>query len=164
MGSMSDERVQFEMKGIDPPLANAFRRILIAEVPTVAISQVTMYQNTSVIHDENLSHRLGLVPIKFDPDLLAWKSSSHSFAPNNSIMFTLHVECKGPEGLSVYSKHLEWKPLSPEQAEQFKDNPPKPVADDILIAKLRPGQEIECECYCEKGIGKEHAKWSPVCT
>merc|ERR1719277_478839 len=49
----TDEHVEFDMSGIDPPLANAFRRILIAEVPTVAIGQVTVYQNTGVIHDEN---------------------------------------------------------------------------------------------------------------
>lgn len=52
------------MKGIDPPLVNAFRRILIAEVPTVAISRVTIHQNTSVIHDENLAHRLGFRALK----------------------------------------------------------------------------------------------------
>lgn len=40
----------------------------------------------------------------------------------------------------------------------------KPLHDDILIAKLRPGQEIEMDLICEKGIGKTHAKWSPVCT
>jgi DNA-directed RNA polymerase I and III subunit RPAC1 len=39
----------------------------------------------------------------------------------------------------------------------------RPVHDDILIAKLRPGQEIEMEFICEKGIGKTHSKWSPVC-
>ena len=41
---------------------------------------------------------------------------------------------------------------------------PKPLLDDILIAKMRPGQEIEMVLICEKGIGKTHAKWSPVCT
>jgi DNA-directed RNA polymerase I and III subunit RPAC1 len=40
----------------------------------------------------------------------------------------------------------------------------KPLFDDILIAKLRPGQEIEMDLTCEKGIGKTHAKWSPVST
>lgn len=40
----------------------------------------------------------------------------------------------------------------------------KPLHDDILLAKLRPGQEIEMEFICTKGIGKTHAKWSPVCT
>lgn len=160
---MSEESVTFDMTGIDPPLANAFRRILIAEVPTVAISRVTMYQNTGVIHDENLAHRLGLVPLKFEPDNLKWRSSADDFDEDNSILFTLHVVCDR-EQKSVYSGDLKWQPLSEAQEARFKDNPPRPVADDILIARLRSGQEIECECHCEKGIGRDHAKWSPVCT
>merc|ERR1712039_56969 len=46
----------------------------------------------------------------------------------------------------------------------FQDDPPRPVVDDILLAQIGGGQEIELECFCEKGIGKEHAKWSPVST
>lgn len=160
---MSDERIEFDMVGIDPPLANAFRRLLIAEVPTVAIGSVTMYQNTGVIHDENLAHRLGLVPFRFDPDDLEWRAAEAELNERNSLKFSLHVTCA--EGKkSVYSRDLQWVPWSETQAKRFADNPPRPVADDILIAQLRSGQEIECECWLEKGIGKEHAKWSPVCT
>jgi len=162
---ISDELLEFDMEGIDPPLANAFRRILIAEVPTVAISRVTIFQNTGVIHDENLAHRLGLVPIKFEPDLLEWKSADADFTAGDSVMFELHKSCpQGQKGLSIYSRDLIWKPLSEAQLSEHKDDPPRPVEPDILLAKLKPGQEIECECYCEKGIGKDHAKWSPVCT
>jgi len=162
--SMSDELVTFDMIGIDPPLANAFRRILIAEVPTIAISNVTVYQNTGVLHDENLAHRLGLVPIKLEPDLLKWKPTDSEFDETNSITFKLHITCEQGEKKSIYSRDLEWVPISDEQAERFKDSPPAPVVGDVLITQLRSGQEIEAICHCEKGIGKEHAKWSPVCT
>mmetsp|Transcript_16775 Transcript_16775/g.30986 ORF Transcript_16775/g.30986 Transcript_16775/m.30986 type:complete len:358 (-) Transcript_16775:97-1170(-) len=160
---LTDEVVEFDMAGIDPPLANAFRRILIAEVPTVAISRVTIYQNTGVIHDENLAHRLGLVPIHFEPDNLRWRGTDADFNEENSLMFKLRKVCE-QDKVSVYSRDLKWVPWSDDQAQRFQDDPPRPVADDILIAQLRSGQEIECECHLEKGLGKEHAKWSPVCT
>ncbi|CAJ1380124.1 unnamed protein product [Effrenium voratum] len=114
--TLTDEHMVFDMIGIDPPLANAFRRILIAEVPTVAISRVTIYQNTSVIHDENLAHRLGLVPIKFEPNLLEVKTSDADFTEKDSIMFQLHAKCpQGQKKVSVYSRDLRWKELSADQ-------------------------------------------------
>jgi DNA-directed RNA polymerase I and III subunit RPAC1 len=64
---------------------------------------------------------------------------------------------------NVFSGHLEWEPQG-EQSERFAHNPICPVDTDILITKLRPGQYIDCELHCEKGIGREHAKWSPVAT
>ena len=56
----------FEIIGIDVPLAKALKRILIAEIPTMAIEKADMWQNTSVIPDENLAHRMGLIPIDVD--------------------------------------------------------------------------------------------------
>ena len=63
----------------------------------------------------------------------------------------------------VLSDKLKWVPIS-DQGERFKEAPIRPVHNDILIAKMRPGQEIEAEIICEKGIGQTHAKWSPVAT
>ena len=156
---------------------------MIAEIPTVAIEKVEMWQNTSIIPDENLAHRIGLVPIMVDPALFEFKAADKAYDDTNSLRFKLHVECskKDPKmqtplnindveeeerifnHSNVYSGDLEWIPIG-YQAQLFKKNPPKPLHDDILIAKLRPGQEIEMELICEKGIGKTHAKWSPVCT
>lgn len=57
----------FELTGVDAPIANALRRILIAEVPTMAIATVYIANNTSILPDEVLAHRLGLIPILADP-------------------------------------------------------------------------------------------------
>ena len=63
---LNDEEIVFDLIGAEPPLANALRRIMIAEIPTIAIEKVTMWQNTSIIPDENLAHRMGLIPLKAD--------------------------------------------------------------------------------------------------
>lgn len=95
----------------------------------------------------------------------------------NTIVFKLNVRCERKEGVSkeetdpkkmynnseVFSRDLVWEPKG-DQAERFAKDPIRPVHDDILIAKLRPGQEIDVELHCHKGIGKDHAKWSPVAT
>ena len=60
------------------------------------------------------------------------------------------------------SSDLIWEPQG-DQATRF-GIPIKPVHDDILIAKLNPGARIQIEVHCQKGVGKEHAKWSPVCS
>jgi DNA-directed RNA polymerase alpha subunit len=66
--------MEFDLIGVDASIANAFRRILIAEVPTMAIETVYVFNNTSVIQDEVLSHRLGLIPIKADPGKFGWQN------------------------------------------------------------------------------------------
>ncbi|CAM9322530.1 unnamed protein product [Ectocarpus sp. 12 AP-2014] len=57
----------FDLVGVDASIANALRRILLAEVATVAIEHVYMFMNSSIIHDEILAHRLGLIPIMANP-------------------------------------------------------------------------------------------------
>ncbi|RIA86427.1 DNA-directed RNA polymerase [Glomus cerebriforme] len=169
--------MEFDIIGIDASIANALRRIMIAEVPTMAIEKVFIYDNTSIIQDEVLAHRLGLIPIKADPDQFDFKQSTEHPTDQNTIVFKLKQECKrnpkatandtDPKQLyinhNVYSAALTWEPKG-DQAERFKNCFIGPVHDDILIAQMRPGQKIELEAHCEKGCGKEHAKWSPAAT
>lgn len=79
------------MVGVDASIANAFRRILIAEVPTVAIEHVYVWNNTSVIQDEVLAHRIGLVPLNVDPATVEWRKNAPGFEgqPNdrNTLVF-----------------------------------------------------------------------------
>lgn len=70
--SADEDTLIFDMIGIDASIANALRRILIAEVPTIAIHRCYIVNNTSVMQDEVLAHRLGLLPICFDPYLLQY--------------------------------------------------------------------------------------------
>jgi DNA-directed RNA polymerases I and III subunit RPAC1 len=168
---------------------------LIAEIPTMAIEKVNMWQNTSIIPDENLAHRIGLVPIKADPRQFEYHPQPSQaeidegvdptlkYTETDCIKFKLHVRCtkKDPSvpmiltntadedkyynNANVYASDLKWVPLGNQrQRYPTPESEPRSLYPDILIAKLRPGQEIEMELFCEKGIGKTHAKWSPVCT
>jgi DNA-directed RNA polymerases I and III subunit RPAC1 len=77
--SLDAESIVFEIHGVEPPLANALRRIMIAEIPTMAIEKVEMWQNTSVIPDENLAHRMGLIPIAVDPRVFEFKEEGKPY-------------------------------------------------------------------------------------
>ncbi|KAI8917598.1 DNA-directed RNA polymerase [Powellomyces hirtus] len=178
VGFIGKDDMEFDMIGVDAAIANAFRRILIGEVPTMAIEKVFVLNNTSIMHDEILAQRLGLIPIKADPRLFTFRRGANDDPTDlNTLVFKLRVQCtKNPDALpsavhpadkyinsNVLSSHLQWDPQG-EQVERFANDPCRPVIDDILITKMRPGQEIDVELHCQKGIGKEHAKWSPVAT
>lgn len=125
---MTSEEIVFDLIGAEPPLANALRRIMIAEVPTVAIEKVTMWQNTSIIPDENLAHRVGLVPIKADAEDFEYHTPGKEYTENDSLKFRLHKVCskKDPSApmvidnthdedklynnANVYSGDLQWVP------------------------------------------------------
>ncbi|XP_028396021.1 DNA-directed RNA polymerases I and III subunit RPAC1-like [Dendronephthya gigantea] len=176
--SLEENNIEFDMVGIDASIANAFRRILLAEVPTMAIEKIHIFNNTTIIQDEVLVHRLGLIPIFADPRMFNFKiSEEEEWTEDNVIEFELKVKCTRnprasneavvPDDLyinhKVTTKHLKWIPKG-NQKEKFGPDGIRPVHDDILIAKLIPGHELDLRLFCFKGIGQDHAKFSPVAT
>jgi DNA-directed RNA polymerase I and III subunit RPAC1 len=171
--SKTDEELVFDIKGVDPTIVNTLRRIMIAEIPTMAIETVIVNQNTSIIPDEVFAHRLGLVPILADANDFIERKPEDDFNDKNSIKFTLNIKCyKDKNGQiineNIYTKDLVFEPQGDQEKKYYNSQTKKYsiglVHDDILLNKLIPGMEIDLECYCEKGIGRTHAKWSPVCT
>lgn len=70
---MDNFELEFDLIGIQPAFANAFRRLMLSEVPSMAIEKVMIKNNTSIIQDEVLAHRMGLIPLKADPRLFEFK-------------------------------------------------------------------------------------------
>lgn len=179
----------FSLVGLDAAIANAFRRILLADIPTLAIEYVFVQNNTSVIQDEVLAARLGLVPFKGSKEGIKnflkfyKKPTEEDPTPGeaydyNTVTLNLKVECtrneeaakaetdphKAYHNAHVYASQIEFVPQG-RQVEYFSgDDIIQPVNPDILIAKLRPGQCIDVEMHAIKGTGADHAKFSPVAT
>ncbi len=179
----------FSLVGLDASLANAFRRILIAEIPTLAIENVFIENNTSVIQDEVLAHRLGLIPFQGGREglqnFLKWYKKPADAEDDytggfdyNTVRLELNVTCtankdaapnetdptKAYHNAHVYARDIVFAPMG-EQEKYFSGaDAIAPVHPDILIAKMRPKQTINLTMHMHKGIGADHAKFSPVAT
>jgi DNA-directed RNA polymerase subunit D len=143
----TDSEIQFLVEGISPAFANALRRIMMTEVPTMAIEWVDFIQNDSALNDEILANRLGLIPLTFD--LKAYNLPSECECGGKGCsrcQVKLKLKKEGP--CMVYSGDLETK------AEDVK-----PVFDKIPIVELFEGEKLEFEAIAQLGLGREHAKW-----
>lgn len=158
-------------------MANAIRRIMIAEVATLAIDSVQVIENTSPLHDEYIAHRLGLIPLgtdyidqfkfRFDCE----EENCEGQCSKCAVEFQLKVigDMNGP---TVVTSHDLMKPAAAnDNALSMSVNPihdsGNPHNTDnrgIIISRLAPGQVLHLDLIARKGIGKDHAKWSPVCT
>ncbi len=116
---------------------NTLRRAMAYHVPCLAIDKVRIIANNGVIFDEMLAHRLGLIPLSTPANY------------KNKAKVKLVLEEEGP--CEVYSKDIK-----------TADTAVRPLSEDILITKLRDGEELKLEMTARMGTGKEHAKWQPA--
>ena len=128
------ERARFLIRGITPAFANGIRRAMVADVPTMAIDTVRVVENSSVMFDEQIGLRLGLVPLSTPPG---------EFEVGESV--TLSLDVSGPD--TAYSGDL----VSAEDLVQ-------PTVDGVPIIDLKEDQRLEVEAKAVLGRGESHAK------
>ncbi len=66
---------------------------MISEIPTIAIEKINLYQNTSILADEVLVHRLGLIPLAIPSHLLEEKLPEEEYNERNHIKLSLNYKC-----------------------------------------------------------------------
>jgi DNA-directed RNA polymerase subunit D len=150
-----ETNIRIVVRGAEVPLMNALRRIGLAEVSAMAIDEVVMIENSSILQDEMIAHRLGLVPLKTDLDdyNLPEECECKSEFGCGQCRVTLTLNAEANEGTrTVYSGEL------------VSENPSiMPVSAKIPLIKIAKGQKLKLEAYARLGKGKSHAKWQPVC-
>ena len=130
-----DREARFLVRGVTPAFANGIRRAMVADVPTMAIDTVRFVENSSVMFDEQLALRLGLVPLTTPP--------VGEFTEDDTV--TLSIDVEGPA--TAYSGDL----VSSDELVQ-------PADENIPIIELKDDQRLEAEADAVLDRGKDHAK------
>jgi len=130
----SERSARFVVRGLTPALANGIRRAMIADVPTFSIDHLRVVENSSVMFDEMIGLRLGLIPLTTPLD---------EFEPGDTVTLALDVE--GPD--TAVSGDI-----------QTSDELVRPADDDVPIIELKENQRLELEAEAVLESGKSHAK------
>jgi DNA-directed RNA polymerase subunit D len=137
-----EQKISVKLQGLPLQYANALRRICLNGIPIFAVDTVDIIENTSILADEGISHRLGLIPLK--TELSAIQSNNET----DKIVLSLDSGVS-TESRTVFSSELK-----------SQDVVIKPVSDNIPIVTLAPNQRIKFEAHARLGRGTEHAKWN----
>jgi DNA-directed RNA polymerase subunit D len=145
-------KIVFKLKDSNPAFANTLRRVLLMEIPVLAIDEVIILENTTPLYDEIIAHRLGLLPIKTpvgEFNLREECSCDGHGCTQCEISMTLEKESDlAGEIETVLSG--EFIPDDPEVI---------PVLDKVPILRMTKGQKITVQAIARLGHGKKHAKW-----
>ena len=151
---LDDEKIRFTLDGVDVAFANALRRTMISDVPCMAIDDLFIFDNSSVVHDEVLAHRIGLIPLKTDLDnyILPGVCECQSELGCEKCRVVLTLEVDAETGTRTVTSG-DFGSVDPNVV---------PASMGIPLTKIAPGQTVRLEAYARLGTGKIHAKWQPV--
>jgi len=138
----NEQKISVKIKGIPLQYTNALRRICLNGVPIFAIENVDVLENSSVLADEGIAHRLGLIPLTTDIESIKQGNEK------DRIMLTLDSGISD-ETRTIFSGDLK-----------SQDENVVPISQNIPIVNLAPGQSLKIEAYARLGRGTEHAKWN----
>nr|AOZ56038.1 DNA-directed RNA polymerase, alpha subunit/40 kD subunit [uncultured korarchaeote] len=148
-------KMKFILREASPAKANALRRAILTEVPTLAIDEVIFFENTTAFFDEYIAHRLSLIPLKADINSLNLPSECEcggGGCPKCTVVLDLD-EKSDVDYKVIYSSSL--KSTAPDV---------QPVSQKIPIVTLMKGERLNLQAVARLGTGKDHAKWQPVST
>ena len=148
----SERRIVVKLKNVPLQYANALRRICLTGIPVFAIDDVIIIENSSVLADEGIAHRLAMIPMKTDLTRFIEPSDCdcHSEVGCSRCRVMLMID----SGATDTTRTITSAELTSE------DDVVKPVSDKIPIIELAPGQKVKLEAYARLGRGTEHAKWN----
>ena len=143
----SDFRVKFLVEGIGPSFAGALRRVMMSEIPTMAIEWVDFIKNDSAMSDELLANRIGQVPLTYDTKAYNLPKDCKCDGKGCSrCQVKLAVKKKGPA--VVYSDDLK-----------SNDKSVRPAREKVPLVELFENEELQFTAIAQLGMGKDHAKW-----
>jgi DNA-directed RNA polymerase subunit D len=147
--SKDNLKMSFSAEDCSEAFLNGIRRLIIEEVPTLAIEDVEFKDNNSALYDEMLALRLGLAPIKTD-------LSSYSLPKNEDEINERAASCTLQINLKSSKKGYVY-------AGGAKSSDPKCtfVNEETPLVKLIEGQKVDMTMWAVMGQGKDHIKWSP---
>eukprot|EP01054_Gregarina_sp_Poly1_P004742 Gregarina_sp_Poly_1__4741@NODE_2531_length_2016_cov_34_746537_g1607_i0_p1_GENE_NODE_2531_length_2016_cov_34_746537_g1607_i0NODE_2531_length_2016_cov_34_746537_g1607_i0_p1_ORF_typecomplete_len335_score43_40RNA_pol_L/PF01193_24/3e38RNA_pol_A_bac/PF01000_26/7_2e25Fer4_9/PF13187_6/2e02Fer4_9/PF13187_6/0_027Capsid_VP7/PF17071_5/0_57Capsid_VP7/PF17071_5/25_NODE_2531_length_2016_cov_34_746537_g1607_i02551259 len=170
---LTRDRICFILSNTDVSMANALRRIMIAEVPTLAIDLVTIEENSSVHQDEFLAHRLGLLPID-SRNVQNYRTRDECTCADKcvrcSATYSLDVVCTSNQQTVTHLDIVPGDRDTPLPVPLHHEMGQNKILTDLnanlgtTIAKLGKHQQFKAELVAIKGVAKIHAKWNPTAT
>lgn len=173
----NNKKLTFDIHNIDLSYVNSIRRIIISEIPNVAINYDSTYtddndiiinKNTTSLHNEFLAHRISLLPLCFD------HTTIENYDPSKFIFkiikknTTANIIPITSQDIEIYNEHDQKYPADLHKS-VFPIN--SITQEGILITKLKPnlyniaeGEEVDIVFKARLGTALLHSRWSPIST